>query len=68
MQVTVSPKFQVAIPLDIRKELNIRPGEKFEIIPYEGRLELVPVRDIKEMRGFLKGMDTLVEREEEPRL
>lgn len=63
MRVVVSTKYQVVIPLAIRKALSIRPGEKLEIIPYENRIEFIPVRNIKNMRGFLKGIDTVVERE-----
>ncbi len=63
MKVTVSPKYQVVIPLEIRKALNIQPGEKMEIIPYENRIEFVPLKNIKDMRGFLKGIDTTIERD-----
>lgn len=61
--VTVSPKFQVVIPRSIRELLNIRPGQKVRVIPYQGRIELIPLKPIQEMRGFLKGIDTTVERE-----
>lgn len=64
MIVTVSARHQVVISRDIRKRLRIRPGEKMEVIPYENRLEFVPVRKIKDMQGFLKGMDTAVDRDE----
>lgn len=63
--VTVSPKFQVVIPRDVREELDVQPGQKMQVIPFNGRVELVPQRDIKSMRGFLKGIDTTVEREED---
>ena len=65
MIVKVSSKYQVVIPQKIRKELNIRPGEEYQIITYGDRLEFVPVKDIKDMRGFLKGIDTNVERDED---
>ncbi|MBI4329859.1 MAG: AbrB/MazE/SpoVT family DNA-binding domain-containing protein [Chloroflexi bacterium] len=61
--VTVSPKFQVVIPRSIRESLGIKPGQKVQVIPYQGRIELIMVRPVKEMRGFLKGIDTDVERE-----
>lgn len=61
--VTVSFKFQVVIPRSIRESLNIRLGQKVRVIPYEGRIELIPLKPIQEMRGFLKGIDTTVERE-----
>ena len=61
--VTVSPKFQVVIPKKIRKRLNLAPGQKIQAIVYGDRIELIPVRTLKEMRGFLKGLDTRVDRE-----
>lgn len=61
--VTVSPKYQMVIPRDIRKSMGIKPGVKFQVLQYENRIELIPVRTIKEMRGFLKGIDTTVERD-----
>jgi AbrB family looped-hinge helix DNA binding protein len=60
---TVSTKFQVVIPLRVRRALGIRPGQKVQVIPYEGRIELIPLESIKKTRGFLKGIDTSVERE-----
>jgi AbrB family looped-hinge helix DNA binding protein len=61
--VTLSPKFQVVIPLSVRKNLNLVPGEKFRVIAYGDRVEFIPVKKAAEMRGFLKGMDTTIERE-----
>ncbi len=61
--VTVSPKFQVVIPKKVREQLGIRPGQKMRVIPYQGRIELIPVESIAENRGFLKGIDTDVVRE-----
>jgi AbrB family looped-hinge helix DNA binding protein len=63
--VTVSPKYQVVIPRDIRKALHLRPGQKMQVVEYEGRIELIPERDITELRGFLKGINTEFEREED---
>ena len=63
MRVKVSSEFQVVIPREIRKVFSIKPGDSFEIIPHDNRIELVPARDIRTMRGFLKGIDTTVERE-----
>ncbi|MCJ7708997.1 MAG: AbrB/MazE/SpoVT family DNA-binding domain-containing protein [Anaerolineales bacterium] len=60
---TVSPKFQVVIPLRVRRALGIRPGQKIQVIPYEGRIELIPIRPLKQARGFLRGIDTSIERE-----
>lgn len=61
--VTVSPKFQIVIPQEVRQALDLRPGEKLQVFYYDKRIELVPVRPIREMRGFLRGMDTTVERD-----
>ncbi|MFA6034133.1 MAG: AbrB/MazE/SpoVT family DNA-binding domain-containing protein [Myxococcota bacterium] len=66
--VTVSPKYQVVIPKEVRDELGIKPGELVNIFRYKGRIEFVPHRNIKEMRGFLKGMSSDIDRDEEDRL
>lgn len=62
---TVSTKFQVVIPRRVRQALGIRPGQKIQVIPYEGRIELIPVKPIKQARGFLKGIETSVDREDD---
>ena len=61
--VTVSPKYQVVIPKTLREALNIRPGQKMQVVKYAGRIELIPERDIKELRGFIKGINTEFNRE-----
>ena len=61
--VTVSPKYQVVIPRNVRRSLGIKPGQKVQVILYENRIELIPVMPAKKARGFLKGLDTSVERE-----
>ncbi len=63
--VKISPKYQVVIPREVRESMRIRPGEKFYVIQYGDRIELVPVKPAKKMRGFLKGIDTSVGREED---
>jgi AbrB family looped-hinge helix DNA binding protein len=63
--VTISPKFQVVIPKEIREKLGLTPGQKVQTIIYEDRIELIPVRPIKKMKGFLKGLDTTVQRDED---
>jgi AbrB family looped-hinge helix DNA binding protein len=63
--VTISPKFQVVIPKKIRERLGLSPGQKIQAIAYDGRIELIPLRPTKEMRGFLPGIDTDVDREAE---
>jgi len=61
--VTVSPKFQIVIPKDVRQALGIKAGEKLDAIPYRGHIALVPKRSLKSARGFLKGIDTEVTRD-----
>ena len=63
--VTVSPKYQVVIPKNIRESLKLRPGQKMQVIEYAGRIELISEREISELRGFLKGINTEFKREED---
>jgi AbrB family looped-hinge helix DNA binding protein len=63
--VTVSPKFQVVIPRNVRESLHLRPGQKMQVIEYVGRIELIPERDISDLRGFLKGINTDFERDKD---
>lgn len=61
--VTVSPKFQVVIPRAIREALGLEPGQKMQALEYQDRVELIPVRPAKALRGILRGIDTTVARE-----
>lgn len=61
--VTVSPKYQVVIPKEIRRQLALKPGMKLQILRYGERIEFLPVRKASELKGFLKGMDTSVIRD-----
>lgn len=61
--VTLSPKFQLVIPKPVRKRLALKAGQKMQVIEYEGRIEFIPERDISELRGFIKGIDTSFVRE-----
>lgn len=63
--ITISPKFQVVIPKAIRELLKLKPGQKIQAIVYNNRIELIPVRPLGRMRGFLRGIDTTVEREDD---
>jgi len=64
-RVTVSPKYQVVIPKAVRESMRIRPGDQVEVFQYEGRIEFVPVRPMREMRGLLKGLNTRVRRDKD---
>ncbi len=66
--VTISSKYQMVIPREIREKWNVKPGQKVRFIIIGSRLEVVPVRDIKAARGFLKGMSSEIERDEEDRV
>ncbi len=61
--VKLSPKYQVVIPRSVREGLKLSPGQEVAVIRYRGRIELVPMSPVREMRGFLRGVDTGVERE-----
>lgn len=61
--VTISPKYQVVIPREVRQSMEIRPGSKVQVLLYENRIELIPMKNLRRMRGFLKGIDTAVKRE-----
>ena len=63
--VTVSPKFQVVIPKEIREAMGIFSGQKVQMLTYQNRIELIPLKPMKEMRGFLKGIDTDVPRDDD---
>ena len=61
--VTVSPKYQVVIPSRIRGPLGVEPGQKIQVFLYNNRIEMIPIVPVQQSRGFLKGIDTTVERE-----
>ncbi|MHB1688536.1 MAG: AbrB/MazE/SpoVT family DNA-binding domain-containing protein [Ignavibacteriaceae bacterium] len=61
--VTVSPKYQVVIPKEIREKLKLKPGQKLQIFQFEDRIEFIQIKNIKDARGFLKTMSTEIERE-----
>jgi AbrB family looped-hinge helix DNA binding protein len=64
-QVTVSSKFQVVIPREVRESMDIQPGTRVQVLQYENRIELIPLREPKSLRGFIKGIDTEVDRAED---
>ena len=66
--VTVSPKYQVVIPLKVRERMRVKPGQKMHVIAYDNMVVFIPVRPIKQARGSMKGIDTRIERDEEDRV
>jgi AbrB family looped-hinge helix DNA binding protein len=63
--VTISPKFQVVIPREIRDRLDLEPGQKVRALAFGNRIEFIPIRSARSMRGFLKGLNTTVDRDED---
>ena len=63
LSVKVSPKYQVVIPKEIRESLHLVPGQQMQVVQYENRIEFIPERDIEELEGFLKGINTSFKRD-----
>ena len=63
--LTISSKFQIVIPKPLRERLGLLAGQQLQAIAYDDRIELIPVRPVKQLRGFLKGIDTKVPREQD---
>jgi len=63
--VTVSPKFQVVIPKEVREPMGIKSGQKLQMLTYGNRIELIPIKPMHEMKGVLKGIDTDVPRDKD---
>ena len=63
--VRVSSKYQVVIPAAVRAGMELRPGQKMQVLAWQGRIELIPVRPARQLRGFARGIDTTVEREQD---
>ena len=67
-RVTLSSKFQIVIPEDVRRELGLRPGQQFDVLALGGRLHVVPARSMSEIIGLYPGIDTSSVRDDEDRL
>ncbi len=63
--VTVSPKYQIVIPKQIRESMGIISGQKIKMLVYRNRIELIPIKSLEKMKGFLKGINTEVTREKD---
>jgi AbrB family looped-hinge helix DNA binding protein len=61
--ITISPKFQVVIPQRVRESMGLRSGEKAHVISFRNRIEIIPLRDVKKLRGYLSGIDTSFDRD-----
>ena len=60
---TITQDYRIEIPLQLRESLGIKPGQKVQIIPYGDRIEIIPIRELREMRGYLRGLDSSIERD-----
>lgn len=63
--VRISPKFQVVIPKKIREDLDLKPGQNLQVFEVDGRIELVPEEEVSSLRGFVRGIDTALDRDED---
>ena len=63
--VTVSPEYQIVIPKSVRESMGIVSGQKIQVLTYQNRIELIPIQPMKNMRGFLKGINTSVKRDKD---
>ena len=63
--VTVSPKYQVVIPKEVREAMGIFSGQKIQVLTFQNRIELIPIKPMKKLKGFLKGIDTEVSRDKD---
>jgi len=66
--VTISPKYQVVIPKSVRRQLRLVPGQKVQVIAYGDRIQFIPLKPARELRGMLRGLDTTFERDREDRV
>jgi len=66
--VTISPKFQIVIPRAVREQMRLVPGQQVHVLALRDRIEFIPVRPARELRGMLRGLDTSVERDDEDRV
>jgi AbrB family looped-hinge helix DNA binding protein len=60
---TISPKFQVVIPKEIRERMGLKAGTKVQVLQYENRIEFIPLKPMKSLRGSMKGLSTETGRE-----
>ena len=65
LSVTVSPKYQIVIPKEVRELMGIVSGQKIQMLIYRNRIELIPIKPMKNMRGLLKGISTDVDRDDD---
>lgn len=68
MEVTLSPKYQLVVPKKLREKLNLKKGQKFNVIVKNGVIIYTPEIPLKEMKGILKDISIEEIREEGDRV
>ncbi len=58
--IKISPKYQVVIPRNVREAMDLKPGARLQVVQFDDRIELIPLRSAKSLRGSLPGLDTRV--------
>ena len=61
--VTVSPKFQVVIPLEVRQRMKLQPGAKLVVVEFNGGLRLMPLQAPAALRGIARGVSPQIQRD-----
>jgi AbrB family looped-hinge helix DNA binding protein len=61
--VTLSKEYQLVFPEEIRETIGLKAGTSFEVISYNNRIELIPIKSIKNLKGIFKGIDTNIIRD-----
>jgi AbrB family looped-hinge helix DNA binding protein len=61
--VTLSSKFQVVVPREVRERMNLKPGQKLSVLAYNGQIRLAPILPPASYRGIFKGIDTNIPEE-----
>jgi AbrB family looped-hinge helix DNA binding protein len=54
---TVSSKFQISIPKEVREQMALRPGEKVAFIAKPEGFLIVPVPKREDLAGMARGAD-----------
>jgi len=64
----VSSKFQIVIPKEVRRKIDLEKGQVLQVVAKHGVITLIPERPVTQLRGYLKGMASEVLRDKEDRL
>lgn len=67
-KTTISTKFQIVIPKEVREKLRLAPRQRFQVLEKGGIITLVPEVPLKSLKGFVKGIRTGGLREKKDRV